>query len=525
MAKSYDRNSYGSSSSRRSARTNRPSARSGGTVEPSARRSARAGAPTRESFSRSAYGNAAGTGGANAGNAGASNNPRTRSAYNPDYGQMRKKRKRRRVLAVSLAVVLVLVLGGAGAAFAYIMGVQNNMQSDVSPAVLEALDSNAKPGEPFYMLLMGTDKSKEREAGDDLDGSYRTDSIMLLRADPQEKQVAAVSLMRDTMVDMGEYGKQKLNAAYTIGGAAYTVEVVSKLAGVPISHYAEIDFDGFRDVVDVLGGIDVNVAVEIDDAEAGGYVAAGQQTLNGDQALILCRSRHTYDDFGKGDEYRAANQRMVIGAIARKVLDSDVMTMISTVEALSKYITTDMGVTDILTLANNMRGMDMDTDFYSAVNPTESQYIDDIWWEVMDLSAWHTMMSRIEQGLPPTEEDEVDDITGMVMASAGGGATSDQATADPKVHRTGTVSVRNGTDINGAAAEAQEKVSALGYTVDAANADATDYTETVVVYETADQQERAQEIVDALGAGKAVLNNSEYLFSTDFLVVIGADWG
>ena len=103
-----------------------------------------------------------------------------------------------------------------------------------------------------------------------------------------------------------------------------TVQVVSELAGVPISHYAEIDFDGFCDIVDALGGIEVNVPVEIDDPEAGGYLAAGEQTLDGEQALILCRSRHAYDNIGtgKGDEYRAANQRMIIGAIAQRTSSS-----------------------------------------------------------------------------------------------------------------------------------------------------------------------------------------------------------
>ena len=225
---------------------------------------------------------------------------------------------------------------------------------------------------------------------------------MLMRVDPQGKKVSLVSLMRDTMVNMGANGTQKLNSAYSLGGAEYTVKVVSEMAGVPISHYAEIDFDGFRDIVNALGGIEVNVPVEINDPEAGGYLAAGEQTLDGDQALILCRSRHTYDNIGtgKGDEYRAANQRMVIGAIAQKVLSSDLPTMMSTVEALSKHVVTDMSVTDILTLANNMRGMDMSADFYTAVNPTTSQMIDDIWWEVMDEAAWRTMLSRIDQGLP-----------------------------------------------------------------------------------------------------------------------------
>src|SRR5699024_12037354 len=64
-----------------------------------------------------------------------------------------------------------------------------------------------------------------------------------------------------TLVDMGEYGQNKLNAAHALGGAALAVQTVSDLAGVPISHYAEINFDGFKDVVDALGGVEVDVQI------------------------------------------------------------------------------------------------------------------------------------------------------------------------------------------------------------------------------------------------------------------------
>ena len=512
MAKPYDRNSYSSRASK-SPRSGRRDAGAACQARTSSRTGAQPGA------FRSAVD--APSSGAQSGNA------YSRSSYRPDYSKQRKQRKRRKALVASLLVVLVLVLGGAGAAFAYISGIQANMQNDVSDEMRAILADKSAPGDPFYMVLMGTDKSQWRDAQEEFaDDSYRTDSIMLMRVDPQNKKVSLVSLMRDTMVNMGVNGTQKLNSAYSLGGAEYTVKVVSEMAGVPISHYAEIDFDGFCDIVNALGGIEVNVPVEIDDDEAGGYLAAGEQTLDGDQALILCRSRHTYDDIGtgKGDEYRAANQRMVIGAIAQKVLAADLPTMMSTVEALSKHVTTDMSVTDILALANNMRGMDMGADFYTAVNPTVSQMIDGIWWEVMNDAAWREMISRIDQGLPPVAEDRVDEETGMVMASAGGGAADAAATSSGTVKRSGTVSIRNGTEITGAASAAQTKVSALGYTIDVGNANSTDYTQTIVVYNTPDQAELATEIASALGVGTTVQNTGEYLFETDYLVVIGSDW-
>lgn len=552
MAKSFDRDSYGSGRSGKSgAGSARPSAQSGRAQ----RRLRRRSASSATAFDASSYGSGnsapggasggipggasgstGGVGGAGSYGAGAYGaspaNPYSRNAHADDYAKDRKRRKRRRILAACLVVVLVAVLGGAGAALAYMSSVQTGFNEGITQETLDALDA-VEPGDPFYMLLLGTDKSIEREGGDELDGVYRTDSIMLLRVDPQQKKATAISLMRDTMVDMGEYGTQKLNAAYAFGGAAYAVKVVSEMAGVPIAHFAEIDFDGFRDIVDALGGVEVEVPIEIDDADAGGHLDAGVQTLTGEQALILCRSRHAFDEYGKGDEYRAANQRVVISAIASKILSADLATMASTVKTLSGYVTTDMGVMDILTLASSMRGMSMETDFYSCVNPTTSQYIDDIWWEVMDEAEWRAMLKRVEQGLPPVDEDVIDPYTGTVMATAGSGSAGSSGSVGSEgsgssgtavIKRSGTVSVRNGTDIDGAGAAAAEKIGKLGYTVDAANADASDYAETVVVYAEESQKERAEEIVNTLGVGSAVLNDEEYLFTSDFLVVIGADW-
>lgn len=454
-----------------------------------------------------------------------SRNPYSRDGSTSDYAVIRKKRRRNRIVATTLAVLLVCILAGGGAAFAYVMTLQANLNAGVDDAMLDVLSDVEHQNDPFYMVLMGTDGSNDRADSSEFRGdNFRTDALMLARIDPTEKNVSIVSLMRDTQVDMGEYGVQKINAAHALGGAAYTVQVVSELAGVPIAHYAEINFDGFRDVVNALGGIDVDVAVEIDDPEAGGYVAAGQQTLNGDEALILCRSRHTYESInGRGDDMRAANQRLVIGAILKKILHSDVATMMATVQSLSSYVTTDLSIPAILGLANDMSGMNMETDFYTAVNPTESQYIDSVWWEIMDQAEWKAMMKRMDAGLPPAAETKIDESTGIILAS-GGEPIEGGDTAASRAKRSGTVAVRNGTGTDGVASEAQERVEELGYSTTVGNADSYKYKETEIIYKDLAQKKYAEEIRDALGCGQVIRDSGDYLFTTDFLVIVGADF-
>lgn len=455
----------------------------------------------------------------------------SRRVSRAEYTARRKKSKRRKILVICLIVVAILGLGGAGVAFALhgtIATVEENFSEGIDDSLWKELVKTDLTKEPFYMLLLGTDKSKEREGTAEYEGdSFRSDSIILARIDPIEKKATLVSLHRDILLDIPGYGQNKLNTVYALGGPQLITKTVSELAGVPISHYAEINFDGFTDVVDTLGGIEVDVPMEIDDDDAGGHLDAGPQTLNGEQALILSRARHAYDEFGDGDKYRAANQRLVLGAIAKKILSSDIGTIANTVTELSEHVTTTLSVMDIVGLAQVMQGLDPATDLYSAMTPTEPKFIGDGWYEILDETAWKAMMKRVDQGLPPTEDDVIDVSSGTVLANAGNGAGSEDSSdkANKPVVRSGRVVVKNGTGGSGVAAQAGELVEKLGYTVETGNAETFNYPSTLVIYNKSSQANLAQEIVDALGVGTTLLNDGGYIVDEDFLVVIGADWG
>ena len=445
--------------------------------------------------------------------------------------ERKRKSKRKRILFVSLAVVCVLLLGGIGAAWAYISQVDNSLRDDLDTDLLNSLAVTDSPSDPFYLLLIGADKSEDRDASGEFGGSYRTDSMILARVDPKEKEVTLISVPRDTQVELGQYGTQKINAAYAFGGAALAVDTVSDLAGVPISHYAEIDFDGFKAVVDALGGIEVDVPMEINDDMAGGHVDAGLQTLNGEQALILCRSRHNYDDIGNGDAIRAANQRLVLSAIMEKVMNSDVATITNTVGTLANYVTTDYSVAGLVGLAQSMIGIDVSNNVYTASVPTTSVYENDIWWEIVDENAWQTTMDRVKQGLSPTEETQIDEASGATMSSAGGGGSANADSVSSSSSSSGAslsgvnISVKNGSGIAGCANEAASKLTPEGAIVETGNADDYNYSSTIIVYEDSSQQEQAQKIADLLGVGQIRQNDGTYGYSGDFLVVVGADWG
>jgi polyisoprenyl-teichoic acid--peptidoglycan teichoic acid transferase len=447
---------------------------------------------------------------------------------------------KKKIVAIVIGIILALAIAGVAAAAIWVNVIDKNLSSGIDDSFVETLPEYS--GKPFYMLLVGVDRDEERSGDAEFAGSFRTDTMMLARIDPQNKKVTLVSLPRDTMTDMSDIGQgyQKLNSAYTWGnsvnypggGQAYLVKKVEDLCAsngcaIEIEHYAEVDFDGFVSVVDALGGIEVDVPVAIDDDDAGGHLDAGLQTLDGTQAMILCRSRHTYDSVGAGDLYRAANQRMVLSAIAKKLLDSDVPTIKSVVEsAAGKAVSTDLTVANLLSMAGSMRGLDPANDIYTCAMPTTSSYIDSLWYEVIDTASWAKILSHVDQGLPPTETTVIDETTGTILSSNGDGSTAStygEQASDGSAG--GTVAVRNGGAASGSATKVAELLTNAGYTTDSGNADAETYKTTLVVYSNANQADAAAAILKKLGVGKTMKNDGSYDMSNhDYLVILGSDY-
>jgi LCP family protein required for cell wall assembly len=140
----------------------------------------------------------------------------------------------------------------------------------------------------------------------------------------------------------GAVGTQKINATYAYGGASEAVYEMSKFCGVPISHYAEVDFEGLERVVDLLGGVWVDVPEAVSLSQTGhGSLAAGPQMLDGETALAYARER--YNASG-GDFGRAQAQRLIVQAIIRQTMQAGPAQLPGLINNLAACITTDYTV-------------------------------------------------------------------------------------------------------------------------------------------------------------------------------------
>ncbi len=178
-------------------------------------------------------------------------------------------------------------------------------------------------------------------------------------------------------------------------------------------------------------------------------------------------------------------------------------------------------------------GIDVDNNVYSAQAPTTSVYENDIWYEKVNTQEWQKMMSRVKQGLSPTEETVVDFATGTVMSSAGTGGSGSGDSGSKNSSSSSSLSgvkiaVKNGSGIQGCANETASKLTPQGAVCETGNADDYNsddynYKKTIVVYNGTDSSQ-AQKIADLLGVGTVKKNDGTYSFTGDYLVVVGQDW-
>ena len=224
--------------------------------------------------------------------------------------------------------VAVFVAGWIGFSILLFLISAQIEQGKIDDATEEALD----PG-PFPLtgasniLVLGSDTRPQgtKEAGASTTGPGRSDSILLLRVGGGAN--SRMSIARDTQVDIPGSGRQKINAAYAIGGAPLAIRTIKAYLGIEINHVIEVSFSEFPDLIDAMGGIDYKgscVVARINGGARNGGVTlrirAGKKThLNGKKALALARVRKNDCNKNENDLTRARRQQKIVGAMKGRV--------------------------------------------------------------------------------------------------------------------------------------------------------------------------------------------------------------
>ena len=318
-------------------------------------------------------------------------------------------------IAIAVFAVLFALLAGAGVAIGmYVSKINANLgfEDDTQLSALkDVLAPAPAKDEAFYMLVIGSDARGQETS--------RSDVLMLARIDAAEKTVHLISIPRDTMVDIEGYGTNKINAAYAYGGPALAVKTVSAFAGVPISHYAEISFTELESLVDLLGGVTVNVPEAFTSKVTGVSLSAGEQTLNGQEALAFVRERKAVSG---GDFGRAQAQRQVAEAIIKQILAPSPMDLPGVVTEAAKCVSTDWGLTDVISLAMDFQGGGLK--MYSAACPSYAHSVDGVSYVCPRFDEWKTLMQRVDAGMDPKDEESEIPVEQLNNEELGAGSNS-----------------------------------------------------------------------------------------------------
>jgi len=200
------------------------------------------------------------------------------------------------------------------------------------------------------ILILGDDSAFDRPGGR---VSGRTDIIIIFHINLDSGKGTVVTIPRDTWVSIPGHDDGKINGAHAIGGNELTIQTIEELSGLKIDSYIITDFDGFKPLIDFLGGVTIEVGEDLADGFSGCFLTKGVHHLNGEQALALCRNRHRNGD-GTTQSGAFAREReaakVVTALLEQKSTFERLIALPALVNFLLKYTWTDMQFKDILRL-------------------------------------------------------------------------------------------------------------------------------------------------------------------------------
>ncbi|MGG4440663.1 LCP family protein [Brevibacillus fortis] len=211
--------------------------------------------------------------------------------------------------------------------------------------------------ERVNILLMGVDRRGMKN-----NGLPRSDSMMLVSIDPAGKRYDMFSILRDTYVDIPGKGSSRINSAIVDGGPELAMETVSQFTGLPVDRYVITDFEGFKALIDAVGGVEIDVEKNMyyhDPTDKGVYdinLKKGLQKLDGDKALQYVRFRHD----ATSDYTRTERQRKLMSAVVNQMKNGTTLIQLPTIlKEVTPYIQTNISSVDMLKLS--ALGLKLDT--------------------------------------------------------------------------------------------------------------------------------------------------------------------
>jgi len=431
-----------------------------------------------------------------------------------------KRRRRRKLETIVKTTLVILLLGGLVAGIMSFdalktWAAKHYVRFKIDPIpdsdpIYDKLSKWIDPSQPYNVLLVGIDRGSVED-----DDATRSDVIILASIDIMEKKAVLVSFPRDTRVTIPGYGTQKINAARAYNGKEGVTEVVKDISGMEIHDYAEVDFAAFEKVVDAIGGVTLHLDYPILDPKIGA-LPAGDVFLNGEDALVLVRSR----DLPRGDLDRIDNQKKFLKAVMKKAVEvRDLQALFAILDAAVEHMETTIEPDMLFTLAEALSGMQVDTVEFATLpgEDIEPATPDEPWYFVMDEDAAAELFRNVKlytSALSPEEQE------------AENARREQEQTAE--VDRSGVdLAVLNGAGWQGLAAGVAEIMQARGY-VDVSTGNTENPYELTTVYYAPGRETEARMVARDLDAEAEFILSADAdvaaRYNADVVLVLGEDY-
>jgi LCP family protein required for cell wall assembly len=387
----------------------------------------------------------------------------------------RKARRQRTVIVACtlLSIVVLLVATGTWALTGYING---------HVARVSAGTAGAPSTGPLTILVAGVDRRTGLTRRQQLQlhvgrvASSNSDTLMVVHVAADHRSVSVVSLPRDSWVDIPGHGMNKINAAFGLGGPKLMVRTVEQNTGLVINDYAEVNFLGFVKIVNALGGVNICLPTAVNDPYSGLDMSAGKHHVNGIQALMFARDRHS---FALSDFQRISDQQQLLSSLLHEAISSGTLTnpvrLSDFLHAALSAIRVDQNL-NVTSLADELRTVPPNQVTFTTVPIKNMNYTTPtgesaVLW---DSAAASTLFNRIK-----TDQT----VTGKTPHPhrSGGGHHSSRPRVKPADV---AVNIWNGTLISGLSAETGRQLATAGFAVNRSGLtwDTHDIRRTIIGY-------------------------------------------
>ncbi len=438
---------------------------------------------------------------------------------------LRQRRRRRRlIVGVTAFTAFCTLLVGLGSVY-----VQRKL-AHITRVELPALAED-EPGAVMNVLLVGSDSRANlngAEAAGFGKGSVtgqRSDTIMLLHVNPKEQKAAIVSVPRDLYVPIANTNfSDRVNAAFALGGPDQLVATVQRTLGITINHYVQVDFSGFKDIVDTVGGVTMYVPYPVRDKGSGLDLGRnGCWELDGNKALSWVRSRNmeflingSWQFDGRGDLGRIERQQDFIRRMMKKALSAGITNPLT----LNRLV--DVGVHDV-TFDSALSTKDLSNlgRRFSSLDP-ERVVLRTLPTDPADIDGKAVLKLQTAQAQPMI--DLLNGRSSLDVPSSTVTTTSPATTVPASAVKPSDVRIRvlNGVGTPGAAAKAAASLTAAGYVVADRGDAGAPAPKTTIAYAPG-QLAKAQLVQSAL-LTPALLKEDATLKSVDLNLLVGTDY-